>query len=498
MQRNEEKYRALLDSIDQGFCVVEVLFAADGRASDYRFLETNAAFERHTGLADVVGKRIRELAPHHEEHWFRLYGEVALTGQPIHFENSAQALNRWYDVYAFRIGPAGERLVGILFRDITQRRRDEEVLHEADRRKDVFIATLAHELKNPLAPIRHSVEILRHPGATLEQARGLGGMMHRQLAHLERLVDDLLHVARIASGKLELRRERVDLDQVIRDALDISREKLDKGRHEVTLGLPGTPLQLTGDSVRLAQVIANLIINAAKYSADGKPVALSVTEESGEAVIRVKDEGVGVAPEVLPQIFDMFMRSTGSLTGAEGLGIGLPLVKRLVELHGGRVEARSGGLGKGSEFFIRLPLGAMPPPAPVKADPVKTAPVGSRRVLVVDDNEDSAESLRMLLEMDGHQVRTAHDGRDALAAAQEFQPEVVLLDIGLPDMSGHEVARRLARDPRNRDVTLAALTGWGQAEDRRRSAEAGFQHHLVKPVHPAELKRVLTPAGRPA
>jgi PAS domain S-box-containing protein len=494
LQKSEEKYRALLESIDQGFCVVEVLFDADGRAADYRFLETNPGFERHTGLGNVIGRRMRELAPQHEEHWFRLYGEVALTGEPIHFENSAQALNRWYDVYAFRIGPAQDRLVGILFKDITQRRRDEEMLRETDRRKDEFIATLAHELKNPLAPLRHSIEILRHPDASLRQARAVAGTMHRQLAHLERLVDDLLHVARITSGKLELRRERVEIAQVIKDALDISREPLDAGRHEVKLDLPGAPLHMTGDAVRLAQVVANLLSNAAKYSENGSPIALSVISEGGEAVIAVKDNGIGIPPDLLPRIFDMFTQApAGGRAMQDGLGIGLTLVKRLVEMHGGWVEARSGGPGKGSEFRVGLPLGAAKQGESAECARPDVSPTGARRVLVVDDNEDAVEALRMLLELEGHQVRTAHDGRNALAAAREFNPEVVLLDIGLPDMSGHEVARRLAEDPRHRDVTLAALTGWGQAEDRRRSAEAGFQHHLVKPVHPAELKRVLAP-----
>jgi PAS domain S-box-containing protein len=496
LQRSEEKYRVLLESIDQGFCVIEVMFDAQGRASDYRFLETNPAFERHTGLKNAVGRTMRELAPQHEEHWFRLYGEVASTGQPIHFENGAQALSRWYDVYAFRIGPARDRHVGVLFKDITQAKRDEELLREADRRKDEFIATLAHELKNPLAPVRHSIEILRHPDVGLDQARAVARTMHRQLAHLERLVDDLMHVARITSGKLTLRRERVDLNQVIRDALDISGEQLDAGRHEVKLDIPQVPVQVTGDAVRLAQVISNLLSNAAKYSGDGAPIALSLSAEGGEAVIRVRDEGIGISLDLLPQVFDMFVQApAGGRAVHDGLGIGLTLVKRLVELHGGGVEARSSGPGKGSEFRIRLPLDETQQGEPAQADAPDTSPVSSRRVLVVDDNEDAVEALRMLLELDGHQVRTARDGRGALAAAREFQPEVILLDIGLPDMSGHDVARRLADDPRNRGVTLAALTGWGQAEDRLRSVEAGFKHHLVKPVHPAELKRVLRPVN---
>jgi PAS domain S-box-containing protein len=272
LKRSEERYQALVESIDQGFCVIEVLLDGEGRPVDYRFLETNAAFERHTGLKNAIGRSMRELAPDHEEHWFRIYGEVASTGQPIHFENSARALGRWYEVYAFRIGAAADRHVGILFKDITQRKRDDESLREMDRRKDEFIATLAHELKNPLAPVRHSIEILRHPGVTLQQARTVASLMHRQLSQLEHLVDDLLHVARITSGKLELNRERLDLNQAVRDAVEMCRWRIDAGRHELTLNLPPTPIYLTADPVRLAQIIANLLQNAAKYSEAGAPI----------------------------------------------------------------------------------------------------------------------------------------------------------------------------------------------------------------------------------
>lgn len=495
LKKSEEKYRTLFDNIDQGFCVIEVVFDSAGRSIDYRFLETNPAFERHTGLRNPVGKSMRELAPHHEEYWFQLYGRVAQTGEPVSFENAARALDRFYEVYAYRVGRAEARTVGILFKDITQRKRQEDLLRDLDRRKDEFIATLAHELRNPLAPIRHSVDVLQHPDVDLEKTRAVARTMERQVSHLVRLVDDLLYVSRISSGKLELRLEPVELVQALRDAVEMSGPRLNAGNHEITFELPALPIILTADRVRLTQVIANLLNNAANYSDEGRPIRINVKREVNEAVIRVKDEGIGIAQEMLPRIFDMFMQAhTSDERCRGGLGIGLTLVKSLIELHGGRVTAQSEGPGKGSEFCVRLPLHntlvQCEPPETVNA--VNTA--AHRRVLIADDNTDAADSLRMLLEMDGHEVRTANDGIHALETAESFRPNIALLDLGMPGLNGYEVARRMNLNPQLRPVTLAALTGWGQADDRRLTAEAGFKHHLTKPIDLGELRRILQEA----
>lgn len=498
LERSEEKYRALFEHIDQGFCVIEVIFDSGDNPVDYRFLETNPAFERHTGLRDAVGKTMRTLAPDHEDQWFRIYGRVAKTGEPVHFENPARALDRFYEVYAYRIGPAGDRRVGILFKDITQRKRNEKLLRDMDRRKDEFMATLAHELRNPLAPIRNSVNLLKHPDVDLKMAKSVAAMMERQVNYLVRLVDDLLYIARISSGKLELRLERLDLAEAIREAVEMSRPLLDARNHDVTVELPGRPIVLLADRVRLAQVIANLLNNAAKYSDKGSPIRIRAFPERAEAVIHVKDQGIGIAPEMVPRIFEMFMQAPAQHEGRqEGLGIGLTLAKRLVELHGGSVSASSEGPGKGSEFCVRLPIreeslatGAS------QSDQTASAPDPRRRVLIADDNIDAVESLRILLELDGHEIRTAHDGVQAMEAAEAFTPDIALVDLGMPRMNGYEVARRMSASPRLRNVTLVALTGWGQPEDRMQTARAGFKHHLTKPVDMGLLQRLLheTPA----
>ncbi|WP_052376428.1 hybrid sensor histidine kinase/response regulator [Chondromyces apiculatus] len=377
--------------------------------------------------------------------------------------------------------------------DREQTERALRELREQDRRKDEFLATLAHELRNPLAPMRNALEILRlsTDPAAQDSARH---MTERQLRQVVRLVDDLLDISRINTGKLELRRERVDLRAVLRSAVETSRPLIDAGSHTLLVVLPDTPLHLDADPTRIAQVILNLLNNAAKYSEPGGRITLTVTCAGAEAVIRVKDTGVGIAADMLPRIFDMFTQVDRSLEKAQGgLGIGLTLVKRLVEMHDGAISAASEGPGKGSEFVIRLPLkdGAEISPATIRPA-APDAEQGSRlRVLVVDDNHDSAESLAMLLELTGHEVRTAHDGIEALQAAETFQPALILLDIGLPGLNGYEVAQRIRANPALTGVKLAALTGWGQAEDRRRSRASGFDYHLVKPTDPNAVEKII-------
>jgi PAS domain S-box-containing protein len=369
----------------------------------------------------------------------------------------------------------------------------QEALREADRRKDEFLAVLAHELRNPLAPVRNALQILKLPGANaavIEQARQ---MMERQVQHLVRLVDDLLDVSRLMRGKVELRPEPVELVTVVARAVETSQPLIDAEGHELLVSLPPEPLWLNGDLVRLAQVVSNLLNNAARYTDRGGKIWLTGHREEGQLVIRVRDTGCGIAPEMLGRIFDMFLQADRRTKNAQGgMGIGLTLVKSLVEMHGGSVEAHSDGPGKGSEFVVRLPgwagrvasgeAGDAAPP------PIK---LPSRRVLVVDDSPDAADSLAMLLRLEGQEVRVAYDGPTALGLARDFRPRLVLLDIGLPGMDGYEVARRLRQQPGLGGVVLVALTGWGQEEDRRKSQEAGFDHHLVKPAGLEELQQLL-------
>ncbi|MGE0127313.1 MAG: PAS domain-containing protein [Blastocatellales bacterium] len=377
--------------------------------------------------------------------------------------------------------------------DVTERklleeslRLQTESLREADRRKDEFLATLAHELRNPLAPIRNAIEILAKRGDDPAVVTRASEVMERQVQQMVRLLEDLLEVSRIGRGKISLQKAPVDLTEVVAAAVETSRPLVEAHRHKLTVSLSERPVCIEADAARLAQALTNLLNNAAKYTEDGGRIDLTAERVNGEAVLRVRDNGIGIAPEMLPQVFDMFAQVESATDRSHGgLGIGLTLVRRLIELHGGKIEAHSAGLGKGSEFLVRLPALAESQAAPVRKpakDISAQAANGSRRILIVDDNIDSAESLAMLLQLDGHEVHIAHDGLAALEEAHAFQPDVMLLDINLPEMDGYEVARRLRREAAMKGMTLVAMTGYGQEEDRQRTLEAGFQLHLVKPV----------------
>ncbi len=378
--------------------------------------------------------------------------------------------------------------------DITDRKKSENALRDADRRKDEFLAILAHELRNPLAPIRNAVQLLRLDGdqsATREQAFS---MMERQLGQMVRLVDDLMDVSRITQNKLVLRKERVELAAVLRSAVESARPLIEANGHELVVTLPPQPVYLDGDLTRLAQVFANLLNNAAKYTEPGGRIRLTGEVDGNEVVVKVRDNGVGIPPDMLPRVFEMFTQVDRSLERSQGgLGIGLSLVRGLVQMHGGTIAVCSDGPGRGSEFTVRLPVFCGPlPPEPAPDGGVEPKEAGcKRRILVVDDNKDSANSLSLMLRLTGNEVRTAHDGLAAVDAAAAFQPDVVLLDIGLPKLNGYDAARRIRSLAGGQAVFLIALTGWGQDEDRRRSTEAGFNLHLVKPVDLAALQNLL-------
>ncbi|MCE9562147.1 MAG: PAS domain S-box protein [Planctomycetes bacterium] len=366
-------------------------------------------------------------------------------------------------------------------------------LRETDRRKDEFLATLAHELRNPLAPIRNGLQIMRLAGNNKESVERTHGIMERQLGQMVRLVDDLLDLSRISRGKIELRKERIELASVVSSALETCDPAIKQQGHELTLKLPEEPVYIDGDRTRLAQSLCNLLGNAVKYSDKGGHIWLTVERQGGEAVVSVKDAGVGIAAPMLPRVFDMFTQVDRTLEKSQGgLGIGLAIVKRLVEMHDGRIEARSEGQGKGSEFVIRLPLA----PLSVRKRPVESEamPVGGaacRRILVVDDNVDAASSLAVMLDIMGHEVRTAHDGESGIELAAAFRPDLILMDIGMPRLNGYDACRRIREQPWGRNIEVVALTGWGQADDRRKSQEAGFDRHMVKPVDIDLLTKLL-------
>jgi len=376
---------------------------------------------------------------------------------------------------------------------ITAREQAAQALREADRRKDEFLATLAHELRNPLAPLRNSLHILQLTACNDPVIERLCETMERQVNQLVRLVDDLLEVSRITRGKIELRKETVELAGIARNAIETSRPLIDAAGLQLAISLPQDPILLNGDPVRLGQIFANLLNNAAKYTDEGGQIWFTARRENEEVVVSVRDTGIGIPHDVLPKVFDMFMqvdRTTDRSQG--GLGIGLTLVRSLAQLHEGSVSAHSAGPGRGSEFSVRLPI-AKSEPNSMQSQLIGGASqvLPSRRILVVDDNVDAATTLAMLLKFLGADVHIAHDGPAALTAIEKYLPDVVLLDIGMPGMDGFEVAKRIRQQPEFEHITLIALTGWGQDDDRRRTREAGFDHHLIKPADIAALQSLL-------
>jgi len=631
VRSSEVKYRTLFETMDEGFCVIDVIFDEHGSAADYRFIETNPAFEKHTGMVAVVGRTMRELVPDIETHWFETYGRVVLTGEPVRFIDVAEALERrWFDVYACPLGLAGRNTVAVLFSDISTRKRAEESLQEseqryraatrlvsdvvwtnsadglmeheqpgwadftgqtreeyegygwltavhpddvqptqdawtravaaqrtfvfehrvrrfdgdwrlcairavpvltedetirewigvhtditeqkrteatlrqfaadmseADHRKDEFLATLAHELRNPLAPIRTGLEVMKlagGQGAAVEQTRS---MMERQLTHMVRLIDDLMDVSRISRGQLTLRMERVALAAALQSALETSRPLIEQRSQTLKVTVPTQPIMVNADVTRLAQVFVNLLNNAAKYSDRGGHIRLHVARDASDVVVTVRDTGIGIAADQLPRIFEMFTQVDRSLEKSQGgLGIGLTLVKRLVELHGGDVEARSDGPGHGSTFVVRLPVVVDAATPNESGDAAERPATSTLRILIVDDNRDAADTLAMVLRIRSNDVRTAYDGKEGVDTAEAFRPDVILFDIGMPTLNGYEACRRIREQSWGSSIVLIAVTGWGQDEDRRRSRDAGFDHHLVKPVDVPALMNVLAQVRR--
>jgi PAS domain S-box-containing protein len=522
-RRAEEGIRRLAAVAEQSSDFIGI-FTADAGG-----IYLNPAGRQMAGLgpeADIGAWRMLDFFPGEDRGFVHDHMLAALTGEQAQWEGElrlAQPDGRepipvYFKGFAVRDADGHNIGLATITRDITQQKRAEDELRrvaadlsEADHRKSEFLATLAHELRNPLAPIRTGLDLLRMSSRTAEQdetaasAARLHGMMDRQLGHLIHLVDDLLDIARITRGKIELKKEPVLLRNIVATAVETSTALIEAHRHQLTVELPPEPLEVEADVTRMVQVLSNLLNNAAKYTPAGGRVQLSVRREDGQAVIAVSDSGIGIPPDAIGSVFEMFTQVRGSLDRAQGgLGIGLSLVRRLVELHGGRVSAYSAGRGQGSTFTVRLPLRPGTPHALAPAGEAKEeqhpqrarSRPGSLRVLVVDDNLDAAESLVALLEVLGHETRAAHDGVEGLEAAREFLPDLVLLDIGLPGMSGYEVARAIRRTPALRQVVLIALTGWGAQSDQQQSHEAGFDQHLTKPVSLEALEQALAAAAR--
>ena len=501
LESADRPYRVLVECMNEG----AITLSAEGTVlyCNPRFAEMlgrSAASLMGRAMCDVVVPTDRDECTRMLElaRTVPVEGEVMLeradgTSTPVHLTLSPLPLE-------------GAAVVCGVVTDLTEHRHNVELrvaqtalsesearYRQADKQKDEFLAILAHELRNPLAPATNALHILQLKAPPIPELQWAREVIATQIQRMTRLIDDLMDVSRITSNKLTLRVERVELARVIEEALTTSRPFIDESQHQLSVVLPKEPVLLNADLVRMAQVLSNLLINAAKYTNPGGTISLRVERQDGEAVITIKDSGIGIPPELLPRIFDMFMQGDRTLTRTHGgLGIGLTLVKRLVDMHGGSVEAWSEGKDKGSEFTIRVP--ALVDPRNRERDAIQadhSMPKGHRRILIVDDNELSANSLSILLGMAGNETRTAYDGAEAVATAETFRPDVVLLDLGLPLMDGYETCTRIRQQPWGKDILVVALTGWGQAEDRRRSTEAGFDRHIVKPADPVQLMKML-------
>ncbi len=483
---SEEHLRAIVETTPE--CVKIV-------ARDGTILQMNASGLAMVGAPSaeaVIGKNAyTRLVPEHREA-FEAFIQHVCDGEKgtLEFDLLAFAGTRQHmETHAAPLRMADQTTVALMLtRDVTVRRTAEVALREADRRKDEFIATLSHELRNPLAPLRNALNLLRLTTRPDGKVARVYDIMERQLDHLVRLVDDLLEASRISRGVLELRRERVELASVVQSAVETSSPVIREAGHELVVKLPQDLVWLDGDRVRLAQIFSNLLNNAARFTDAGGRVTIDAEARDGQARISVRDTGRGFAPEISSRLFEMFAKGDRS----SGLGIGLAISRRLAEMHGGDIEGRSDGEQQGAEFVVRLPLAAADGETP-RGDTATRQPraPSMRRVLVADDNRDSANLLAELVAQLGSEVTLAYDGEEAVEVARAFQPDVAVLDIGMPKMDGYEAARRIRSESGERSLKLIALTGWGQAEDRRRAREAGFDEHLVKPVELAALRALL-------
>jgi len=626
VRESEERYRTLFNSIDEGFCIIEMIFDMEGNPTDYRFLRVNPSFEKHTGLANATGRLMREMVPEHDQHWFDLYGKVALTGEPVRCEIAGKALGRDFDLYAVRTGNPEDHHVAVVFTDITDRKRAEEQLRNntdlfsviidqapggvyvadenldtlqvserartmfsaaepvmgrnvsevmkilwgpvagaeltsifrrtlvtgeryvsprftetradiggqesyewvaqritlpsgkhgvvcyftdvteqqlledalrkhaddlaiADRRKDEFLAMLAHELRNPLAPMLPGVDVLLQCPDKREVVDQIGNMLKRQVDQMSHLIDDLLDVSRITTGKIELQKSDVSVAEIVGNAIESVQPLIQKCRHELVASQVPDSLMIHADSHRLAQVISNLLSNAAKYTPPGGRIELSVeSQPDGILEISVKDNGKGISPANHAKVFDLF--DQGSNGHKDGLGIGLTLVKTLVGMHQGTITLISEGEGKGSEFIVELPgVRAAQPVSMNASEPAKSR--DKIRVLIADDGKPTADILAMFFQLEGMETTVAYDGEQAVAAASNgVAPDLVCLDLGMPKIDGYEAARRIRELHEN--AYIVALSGWGSEEDRRKTSEAGFNEHLTKPVKPADLRELMS------
>jgi PAS domain S-box-containing protein len=490
VSRRDRRFESVLSASAVPFVVFSPVRDASAKIVDFRFGFLNAAAGNimRCTPAEFVGRKVTEVLPRawDDRARFELYVDALERNEVREVERQSEAdgNHSWYHIVASPLD--GD--LAVWFADITQRKLAERDLIEADRRKDEFLATLAHELRNPLAPIRQAALIARNENASDAQKRWSNNVIERQVQHMSLLLDDLLDVSRITHGTLQLRKQQTDLQSIVGAAVETARPLIDERRHQLVIEVPES-LQVNGDPLRLAQVLSNLLTNAAKYTNPQGTIRVTCSQQDEELAIVVEDSGIGIATEDLPKVFGMFAQVRSAQDhAAGGLGIGLALAKGIVELHGGRIEAASGGVGHGSRFTVRLPNRALAALAAKTAGAMRNEAVAAnKRILLADDNRDAAESLAIILRLEGHEVELAHDGNSALRSYQDRKPDVALLDIGMPRTNGYEVARRIRAAPDGKDVLLIAITGWAQDADKAESRAAGFDHHLTKPIEPEVL-----------
>jgi signal transduction histidine kinase/CheY-like chemotaxis protein len=496
VRQRDRRFESVLSASGVPFVMLSPLRDAAGKITDFRwqFLNTAAANVMRCNPAEFVGRKVTDTLPRawDDRARFDLYVEAIEKNEVREVERQSEADGNqsWYHIVASPLD--GD--LAVWFADVTHRKLHERHLIEADRRKDEFLATLAHELRNPLAPIRQAATIARNENASEAQKRWSNNVIERQVQHMSLLLDDLLDVSRITHGTLQLRKQQTDLQSIVGAAVETARPLIDERRHQLILEIPDE-LHVNGDPLRLAQVLSNLLTNAAKYTPPQGTIRVTGLQKDGELTIVVADNGIGIAADDLPKVFGMFAQVRSAQEhAAGGLGIGLALAKGIVELHGGRIEAASAGPGQGSRFTVRLPNLGVAASRAAQENPARNAGGPNKRILLADDNRDAAESLAIILRLEGHDVELAHDGHSALRCFAERRPDVALLDIGMPKTNGYEVARTIRSTPEGGDVLLIAITGWAQDADKAESRAAGFDHHLTKPIEPETLIGLL---GRP-
>jgi PAS domain S-box-containing protein len=512
LRRSEERYRSPFELIDEGFCIIEMLFDEHDRPIDYRFLEINPAFARHTGLEQALGKTARQLLPNLEEHWFEIYGNVALTGEPYRFEQGSEVMNRWFDVFAFRFGQPEQRKVAIRFKDISERVRAEaerdRVLErervarteaeQANRIKDEFLAVLSHELRSPLNPILGWTKLLQSGRLDAAKTEEALSTIERNAKLQSQLIEDLLDISRIMRGKLSLNSEPTDLALVISAAAETVRLAAEAKQIQIEMSLASKVPLISGDPGRLQQVVWNLLSNAVKFTPDHGRIDIQLTQVGHQARLQVIDTGKGIAPGFLPFVFEYFRQEDGSTTRKfGGLGLGLAIARQIVEMHGGTISASSAGEGKGCTFTVRLPLLHSAHSDPVRSlnatasSPEDLTPLVGIRALIVDDDADARELLTFLLEVNGAIVTTADSAVQALHLIEQSRPDILLSDIGMPDMDGYTLLRTIRQSEQNRSIPAIALTAYAGDLDRQQAIQVGFHHHVTKPIDPDTVTAIV-------